>query len=807
VNSRIPPCDSLQDLDTVKVSQLGIEVEYCDQKLLAQEALTDDYLVLDTENYETRIELEQEITLLKQNLSAVTSDSKTSNPSNKRQWIQAKKKLLSLLPLRYSMPSQKDLEMKIEEIDFKLQLCKNPDEKLESELAKYRGLLKKEVAASQRFLELTNASQKVAKTNKDNLDGVLTIFQSAPLSYVNPETHRQHFFPLLDFAHEVQVLKKAMKDARRIGKRVRVETEIATVDRLSAFFAQGGRKILHLSCHGHPDYLVLETGFGSAHPLPVKDLKRFLSPANLDLVFVSACHSRSAGEAFLQAGVKHVVCCRQDTATFRDEAAAEFARHFYRALACQKTLKEAFSLSKASVSISPLVPNGKEESDKFLLLPEACDETYHDINISFTDERSCSSEADDVTDEMVRNLTCKQVVNRIPAKVIAREKDVYRILDALRCTNWLHVHASQGTGKTTVVATAIEYITQRSASFMHDRIIWIQGPVDVKDWKQCVLQTTPTVSQPLVIVDLRTRTSDHLHLAQEILTNFSRCKMITIDHDDSIFSRLEKYCSLPARAIHIDRLNHFNSVCLFSCLVFSARFAPQLLASILSFGHPSSNYSTDRERSIIISDHHSKDTILDAILHYRQEKLYQQIGAGNPRRILQVAATTTDAELSDWITRLRRGTETTDNNHTLGVLTKPPTTRAQLEEYIRSILAKEAKALREEDYAKARGLRDCLEELQHLRSLFSTPSELKRELSELQQRLQDAICERNYVHAEDLRIRRERLKRQLKREEENQGSEHRFQHVRRHARKAPASKAVLTSSVSSSGKNITRVEI
>ena len=32
----------------------------------------------------------------------------------------------------------------------------------------------------------------------------------------------------------------------------------------------------------------------------------------LDFVFVSACHSKKTGEAFVQAGVKHVVCVKVD---------------------------------------------------------------------------------------------------------------------------------------------------------------------------------------------------------------------------------------------------------------------------------------------------------------------------------------------------------------------------------------------------------------------------------------------------------------------------------------------------------------
>ena len=47
---------------------------------------------------------------------------------------------------------------------------------------------------------------------------------------------------------------------------------------------------------------------------PIEDLNDHLQSLlsagglRLDFVFVSACHSKSTGQAFVDAGVKHVVC-------------------------------------------------------------------------------------------------------------------------------------------------------------------------------------------------------------------------------------------------------------------------------------------------------------------------------------------------------------------------------------------------------------------------------------------------------------------------------------------------------------------
>ena len=106
--------------------------------------------------------------------------------------------------------------------------------------------------------------------------------------------------------------------------------------------------------------------------LHVSELKELMRPAGdeLQVVFVSACHSRAAGEAFLAAGVPHVVCCNQEVKV-QDMAAYEFARNFYRASACGRSLAFAFELARQAVRVSPLVVGVRlVEMDKFLLLPE-----------------------------------------------------------------------------------------------------------------------------------------------------------------------------------------------------------------------------------------------------------------------------------------------------------------------------------------------------------------------------------------------------------------------------------------------------
>ncbi|KAG7359464.1 CHAT domain containing protein [Nitzschia inconspicua] len=610
-----------------------------------------------------------------------------------------------------------------------------------------------------------------SKTGEDAV-GVLTLFQSAPLAYVHPETRQKYTFPLLDFAYESQMLTQSLQDAERIGSSVRVETEIATVDRLSAFFAQGGRKVLHLSCHGHPEYLLLENGYGSAHPLLVKELKRFVSQADLDLVFVSACYSRSAGEAFLQAGVKHVVCCRQDSVNVRDEAAAEFARHFYRALACQKTLKEAFELAKATVRVSPLFPNAEEESDKFLLLPEDCDRKYHDIQISFRDERrvhSCSNPE--------QSSLCFEMLNRAPERFIGREEELFQVIDAIRCTDWLHVLGERGVGKTTLVAAASAYISRRPSSFMRDRIIWIKGPNDAKRYKKSIRQANAT--RPLVIFDTRVEADGwgqpkQMQFLLDLFGNGTKMKLITIGYDESFVHRLKEKTPVSPRTLRVGRLSHNDSVCLFACLASSDKLSPQELASTLSMSDPNQLlYEFQDDNSAL----DPIKMVTDALHNFRKKKVYHRIGEGLPKRIVHFAASMDETELAECIRWANRQSGS-DGESPPAI----PSTRAELEDLIRCTLAKEARALREEDYSQARNFRETLEEWQSLRSILPTRDAMEQELKSLHPKLQDAIRQRHYNEAEVHRNRRNWLEKQLHREEEYLQVEERFQQARLRAR-------------------------
>ncbi|CAN0400581.1 unnamed protein product, partial [Discosporangium mesarthrocarpum] len=100
----------------------------------------------------------------------------------------------------------------------------------------------------------------------------------------------------------------------------------------------------------------------------------------LDFVFVSACHSKLAGEAFAQAGVPHVVCVKLD-AEIMDVAARSFTAAFYLALAVGHTVRDSFDIGREAVAADPHVPDSHVERNKFLLLPDSENDNAHRVAI------------------------------------------------------------------------------------------------------------------------------------------------------------------------------------------------------------------------------------------------------------------------------------------------------------------------------------------------------------------------------------------------------------------------------------------
>jgi hypothetical protein len=61
----------------------------------------------------------------------------------------------------------------------------------------------------------------------------------------------------------------------------------------------------------------------------------------LQFVFISACYSAAAANAFVEAGVPHVIAV-QESVQVSDTSALAYARHVYMALCQGMTVRQAF---------------------------------------------------------------------------------------------------------------------------------------------------------------------------------------------------------------------------------------------------------------------------------------------------------------------------------------------------------------------------------------------------------------------------------------------------------------------------------
>lgn len=205
------------------------------------------------------------------------------------------------------------------------------------------------------------------------------LLQAAPL------VHQGQPVDTLDLKTERDVILAAL---RRSGRRLDAVCDFCTTRRLRALLTDGCR-MLHYSGHGFSYVdrsgaqrarLAFEDGLGGTHALEVEKLTDLVAAGAdgedgqppLDFVFVSACHSDQGGEAFVAAGVPHVVAVHR-AEQLQDKAACAFADQFYFALFKGKTVQSAFDIAKQAVSNDPSILRAETESGKFLLLPAGAD--------------------------------------------------------------------------------------------------------------------------------------------------------------------------------------------------------------------------------------------------------------------------------------------------------------------------------------------------------------------------------------------------------------------------------------------------
>lgn len=295
----------------------------------------------------------------------------------------------------------------------------------------------------------------------------LKVFQASPLAYVD-FTGKETQIEVLDLELEITTLTEALEESG-----VDVVFVPATADRLGAFLSQGNR-FLHFSCHGHPLSLFIENEYGGAQQLLVdENLKSWLQAGgnSLSVVFVSACHSRFAGQMFVDAGVEHVVCCEKNEHVLSNAAAIIFARGFYRSMANGRTIQQAFDLAKHAVIQSPEIRDAgldpKKEAAKFALLPEG---KKHDFHILFDEVQPKQTPLHPGT--LSRSSTESSALPFPPQIFIGREIEMYRVLKALFLgkNRLVRIRGPEGMGKSSLAKALADYMDKRN---MWGKVLWM----------------------------------------------------------------------------------------------------------------------------------------------------------------------------------------------------------------------------------------------------------------------------------------------------------------------------------------------
>eukprot|EP00928_Gymnodinium_smaydae_P039789 TRINITY_DN27109_c0_g2_i1.p1 TRINITY_DN27109_c0_g2~~TRINITY_DN27109_c0_g2_i1.p1 ORF type:complete len:785 (-),score=102.60 TRINITY_DN27109_c0_g2_i1:198-2552(-) len=261
-----------------------------------------------------------------------------------------------------------------------------------------------------------------------------------------------------------------------------VDPHAATASRIRALLAKAECHVLHVSLHcssTKPTLVFLEDGCGKAHVVKEDRLEELLRNGQLnqciELVFLNTCHSRSLGDVFLRAGVRHVICVGDDKEV-RDESCKLFARDFYGALCAGRTVQKAFNCGIEVLASHPK-PDIREDAQVFSLLPEG---DYHERCLTSQQNVSRSS----------HEAPLQRSWGTLPPPVeefLGREVEVQRLLQFVHARRFVEVCGERGIGKSAIMVAAGRFISARREPF--DDVRWLNLDADLAaPGSSCILR-------------------------------------------------------------------------------------------------------------------------------------------------------------------------------------------------------------------------------------------------------------------------------------------------------------------------------
>ncbi len=271
----------------------------------------------------------------------------------------------------------------------------------------------------------------------------------------------------LDTEAELDAIVRALAAC---GLSVTLRLGFATTDELDRGIADGFN-ILHLSGHGHPDFLVFEDGQGGSHAVTGDYLKRLVATGGpFELAIVSACHSERIGGMLAESGVHHVVAIHCEQPVLDGAAIAfigQFLRHIFSGDSPEKSLELARLLVEGNPQLAAMKPQlqasaakkGKKfvpEEDKFVLLPKNKGKSHPHLTPLV--QRDSVKPGQLAIEQPRRSRT--NLPGR-PTSFTGRSLEMYAAINELLASPLVTIKGAGGIGKTTVAIEVARWFHAR----------------------------------------------------------------------------------------------------------------------------------------------------------------------------------------------------------------------------------------------------------------------------------------------------------------------------------------------------------
>jgi len=313
-------------------------------------------------------------------------------------------------------------------------------------------------------------------TGNGNVGALHMLFASPLVACVNgndgPES-KVRPIQSLNIHREYALLAESLKRAAgSYADPIPVTVSTATVDQFHSLMTVGNARCLHFSGHSTKEFLAFEDVSGKLHRITLPMLRRLLrstiSPKSLQtlrMVVLNACYSEEAALEFIMAGFSHVVAYRGKV---RDSTAAIFTQSLYLALACGRTVHDAFESAREAVYSSPTFD--EKEKDSFMLLPERGNHNEKIWKPSATETYECVARW-----PLMKGM---RPLPHLADEFLGRHYDMWQIMEGLKVhkRRLTVLHGVEGVGRTQL-ATAVAHHAhlRRSPCFFPDGVFFVRA--------------------------------------------------------------------------------------------------------------------------------------------------------------------------------------------------------------------------------------------------------------------------------------------------------------------------------------------